>query len=82
MHTIQEEETIGDVANEIPRINAALENRHDDHQTYMVEIQGMIQNKPVSVLIDISASLIYMSPIIATNKIYILKSFKIIGCFS
>ena len=33
VHTIQEEETVGDVANEMPRINAALENRQDDHQT-------------------------------------------------
>ena len=26
VHTIQEEETVGDVANETPRINAILEN--------------------------------------------------------
>ena len=37
-HTIQEEETVGDVVNEMPRINAALENRHVDHQNSMVEV--------------------------------------------
>ena len=38
VHTIQEEETIGDVAKELPRINASLENRQANHQTFMVEI--------------------------------------------
>ena len=31
IHTIQEEEIVGDVENEIPRINVALENRQVDH---------------------------------------------------
>ena len=31
VHTIQEEETVGDVANEIIRINVVLENRQADH---------------------------------------------------
>ena len=44
VHTIQEEETVGDVANEMPRIIVALENREVDHQTSMVKIQGMLQN--------------------------------------
>ena len=52
MHTIQVEETIGDVANEMPRINTALENRQADHQTSMVEVQGMIQNQSISILTD------------------------------
>ena len=65
VHTIQEEEMIGDVENEIPIINAALENRQADHQTSMVEIQGMIQNKPISILIDPCTSLRYVSPSIA-----------------
>ena len=38
VHTIQEEEMVGDVANEIPKIIAALENRQADHQTSMVKI--------------------------------------------
>ena len=62
VHTIQEEETVGDVVNEMPRINAALENRHVDHQTSMVEVQGMIQNQYVSIMIDPCASLSYVSP--------------------
>ena len=56
MHNIQEEEIVGDVANEMPRINATLENRQVDHQTSMVEVQGMIENQYVSILIDPCAS--------------------------
>ena len=36
VHTFQEKQTIGDVENEIPRINASLENRQANHQTSMV----------------------------------------------
>ena len=42
VHTIQEEAIVGDIANEMPKINAALENRKDDHQTSMLEIKCMI----------------------------------------
>ena len=46
----------------MPRINTALENRQADHQTSMVEVQGMIQNQYVSILIDPCPSLNYVSP--------------------
>ena len=65
VHTIKEEEIVGDVANEMPKINSALDNRQGDHQTSMVEIQGMIQNKHASILIFLGSSLIYVSPSIA-----------------
>ena len=82
VHTIQEEEIVGDVANEMPRINAALENRQDYHQTSMVEVQGMIQNHYVSILIDPGASLSYVSPSIVEKCNLSLKFSKSIGWFS
>ena len=60
VHTIQEEATVGNVTNAMPRINAALENQQADHQTSMVEIEGMLLNKPISILIDPGASLSYV----------------------
>ena len=42
----------------------------------MVEIQGMIQNKHVSILIDLGASLRYVSPSIAEKCNLHLKKFK------
>ena len=38
VHTIQEEEIVGDIANEMPRINATLENQQANHQTSIVEV--------------------------------------------
>ena len=76
MHTIQEEETMGDVANEMPRIKATMENRQADHQTSIVEVQGMIQNQLVSILIEPSASLICLSPNIVEKCNLYLKIFE------
>ena len=45
----------------MPKIYATLENRQAEHQTYMVEIEGMINNRPISILIDPGASLSYIS---------------------
>ena len=58
------------------RINVALENWHADHQTSMVEVKGMIQNLSVSILIDPSASLSYISPSIVEKCSLSLKKFK------
>ena len=67
LHAVQRETTTGDLAKELPRISATLENRQADHQTSMVEVEGMIKDKPISILIDPSASLSYVSPSIAEN---------------
>ena len=60
----------------MPIINVALENRQADHQTSMVEIQGMIQNQPVSIMIDPSASLSYVSPSTTEKCNLQLKKFE------
>ena len=60
----------------MPRINATLENRQVDHQTSMVEVQGMIQNRYVSIPIDPSASLNYVSPSIVEKCNLFLKKFE------
>ena len=46
----------------MPRINAALENRQAEYQTSMVEVEGMINQTPIAILIDLGASLNYISP--------------------
>ena len=58
---------VRELSRTMPRINAALENRHANHQTSMVEVEGMIKDKPISILIDPGASLCYMSPSIEKN---------------
>ena len=54
--------TVGDLVRTMPRINAALENRQVDYQTSMVEVEGKINQTPLSILIDPRASLSYISP--------------------
>ena len=53
---------VGDLARTMPRINAALENRQADYQTSMVEVEGKINQTPISILIDPGASLSFISP--------------------
>ena len=62
IHTIQEEMIVGDLARTMPRINAALENRQAEYQTSMVEVEGMINQTPITILIDPGDSLSYISP--------------------
>ena len=60
----------------MPRINATLENRQDDHQTSMVEVQCMIKNHFASILIDTGANLSYVSPSIVEKCNLSLKKFE------
>ena len=53
---------VGDLVRTMPRINAALENRQADYQTSMVEVEGKINQTPISILIDPGSSLSYISP--------------------
>ena len=62
IHTVQEEMTVGELARSMNRINAALENHQDDYQTSMVEVEGLINQTPVTILIDPGASLSYIAP--------------------
>ena len=57
-----EQMTVGELARSMPRINAALENRQADYQTSMVEVEGMINHTPVTILTDPGASLSYIAP--------------------
>ena len=54
--------TVGDLARAMPRINETLENRQADYQTSMVEVEGNINQIPISILIDLEDSLSYISP--------------------
>ncbi len=62
VHSIQEVTTIGEIAGSIPQISAALENRQEEYKNSMVEIEGTLKKFPISILIDLGASLSYVSP--------------------
>jgi hypothetical protein len=47
----------------IPRIYATLEdNKKDEYQSQMIEVEGMINNQPFTILIDSRASHSYIDP--------------------
>ena len=53
--------TVGDLVRTMLRINAALENRQANYQTSIVEVEGKINQIPISILTDLGASLSYIS---------------------
>eukprot|EP00253_Pinus_taeda_P022926 PITA_22926 len=73
---VYEASTIGDVAWSMPRINASLEDRQADYQPTMIEFEGKIFDKTVSVLVDPGATLSYVSPKIVENCKLQLTKFK------
>jgi hypothetical protein len=44
VYNIQEATTVDDVARSMPRIYVALDNKKDDHQASVVDMEGMISN--------------------------------------
>ena len=54
--------TVGEVARNIPQISAALDNLQVDFQPSMIEVDGKIIDKPISILIDSGYTLSYISP--------------------
>eukprot|EP00253_Pinus_taeda_P031631 PITA_31631 len=71
---VYEASIVGDVARSIPRINAALEDHQVDYQLTMVEFERKIFDRTVSVLVDLGATLSYVSPKVVEN--YNLQSVK------
>ena len=61
-HNIQEEDTVENAARGMPRIYAALDHRQADHQSHMIEFEGMIHNQSISILFDSGASHSYIDP--------------------
>jgi hypothetical protein len=62
VYNVQEAATVNDVARSMPRIYADVENQQADHQASMVELEGIVSKKPVSILIDSGSNLSYISP--------------------
>ena len=50
------------MARTIPRIYAALEDSQVDHQSTVVEVEGKISKKSISILIDPRSTLCYITP--------------------
>jgi hypothetical protein len=77
VYNIQEATTVNDVARSLPQIYVALDNRQDDHQDSMMDMECMISNHHVSILIDPGSNLSYVSPqIVEKSKLQQVKHVK------
>jgi hypothetical protein len=67
VHTIQQVETMEDMGSRILRIYAALDNKQEEFQSHMIEVEGTINNQPLVILIDSGASHSYIDPIVVES---------------
>ena len=67
--------TVGDLVRTMPKINAALENWQADHQTSNVEVEGKINQIPISILIDPGSSLSCISPNLVEQCKFLVEKF-------
>ena len=59
---MQETVTVNDMAISIPKIYATVENRQEEQQDFVVELEGIFTKQPVSILINLRSNIIYVSP--------------------
>jgi hypothetical protein len=62
VHNIKESTATEYVGRSVPRIYASIENRHVEHQSHMIEVEGKISIQPVVILIDSEAIHSYIVP--------------------
>jgi hypothetical protein len=53
---------VEDMGSRMPRIYAALDNKQFEYHSHMIEVEGMINNQPFTILIDSGASHSYVDP--------------------
>ena len=61
VNMLREASTINDIAINIPKINASLEDKQANHQFTMLGVEGKILIIDVSILIDLGDSLSYIT---------------------
>jgi len=61
-HNIQEEDTVENAARGMPGVYAALDHRQEEHQSHMIQVEGMIHNQIISIWIDFGAIHSYIDP--------------------
>ena len=68
---------VGDVVRSLHRINAVIDGWKVDHQSAVLEIERKIYNTRISILIDLGATLSYITPgVVESNKLKRMKHTK------
>jgi hypothetical protein len=61
-YSAQQVETLEDIGKSVPNIYADLDNKKDEFQSHIIEVEGKINNQPISILIDSGDSHRYLDP--------------------
>jgi len=62
IYSAHEAHTVGNVNNRILQIYGSMENRHADHQTSIIRMEGKLFDQVVSILIDPGSNYTYINP--------------------
>jgi hypothetical protein len=62
VHNVQQDDTMEDMDRNVPRIYVALGNKQFEFQSHMIEVEGNINNHPITILIYSGASHSYLDP--------------------
>jgi hypothetical protein len=73
VHNVRHAEIVEDMGSIMPRIYAALDNKQDEFQSHMIEVEGMINNQPFIILIDSWDSHSYIDPRVV-ESFHLLRS--------
>ena len=66
---------VGELARGIPIINEAMETIQAEYQTSMVEVEDMLNHKPISILIEPRDSMSYVSPSLVEKSKLLVEKF-------
>jgi hypothetical protein len=73
VHTIQQDETMEDMDNKMPRIYVSLNNKQEEFQSHVIDVEGMINNRPLVILIDLGSSHSYVDPRVV-ESLHLMRS--------
>jgi hypothetical protein len=70
MHNTQEDTIVEDMSKRILRIYVSLENKQEDYQFHMIEVEGKIDSQHIDIFIDYGAIHSYID-------LYMTERFKL-----
>jgi len=51
VHNVKQDEIMEDIGRNVRRIYVALDNKKEEYQSHMIEVEGMINNQTIAILI-------------------------------
>jgi hypothetical protein len=62
VQNLQQDDVVEDMGRNVTRICVTLDNKQVEFHPHMIEVEGKINNQPISILIDSGASHSYLYP--------------------